>query len=108
MLGLENPSDAQRKYFGPEPSLRHAKACNGVPVDGRLLSLTQLKCSNGVLVHHVSNVMVIVAMFVTTKNPTVKTVSTKTMSMMTPMTTVLHRVLEIDWSNTGQISPSPL
>ena len=28
MSGLENPSDAQRKYLGP------AKTCKGVPVDG--------------------------------------------------------------------------
>ena len=34
MLGLENPSDAQRKYVGPEPLLRHTKACKWVLVDG--------------------------------------------------------------------------
>ena len=34
MSGLENPSDAQRKYLGPEPLLRHTKTCNWVPVDG--------------------------------------------------------------------------
>ena len=34
MSGLENPSDAQTKYLGPEPLLCHAKACNWVPVDG--------------------------------------------------------------------------
>ena len=33
LSGLENPSDAQTKYLGPEPSLRHTKACNWVPVD---------------------------------------------------------------------------
>ena len=27
MSGLENPSDAQRKYLGPEPLLRHTKTC---------------------------------------------------------------------------------
>ena len=26
--GLENPSDAHTKYLGPEPLLRHARACN--------------------------------------------------------------------------------
>ena len=36
MSGLENPSDAQTKYLGPEPSLRHTKSCNWVPVDGGL------------------------------------------------------------------------
>ena len=36
MSGLENPSDAQTKYLGPEPLLRHAKSCNWVPVDGGL------------------------------------------------------------------------
>ena len=37
MSGLENPSDAQTKYLGPEPLLRHTKACNWVPVadDGK-------------------------------------------------------------------------
>ena len=30
--GLENPSDAQTKYLGPEPLLRHTKTCNWVPV----------------------------------------------------------------------------
>ena len=34
MSGLENPSDAQTKYLGPEPALRHAKACNWVPIHG--------------------------------------------------------------------------
>ena len=35
--GLENPSDAQNKYLGPEPLLRHKKTCNWVPVadDGK-------------------------------------------------------------------------
>ena len=33
MSGLENPSDAQTKYLGPEPLLRDAKACNWVLVD---------------------------------------------------------------------------
>ena len=33
MSGLENPSDAQTKYLGPEPLLRHTKSCNWVPVD---------------------------------------------------------------------------
>ena len=28
MSGLDNPSDAQTKYLGPEPSQRHTKACN--------------------------------------------------------------------------------
>ena len=32
MSGLENPSDAQTKDLGPEPLLRHTKACNWVPV----------------------------------------------------------------------------
>ena len=32
MSGLENPSDAQTKYLGPEPLLLHTKACNWVPV----------------------------------------------------------------------------
>ena len=32
MSGLENPSDAQTKYLGPEKLLRHTKACNWVPV----------------------------------------------------------------------------
>ena len=36
MSGLENPSDAQTKYFGPETLLRHTKACHWVPVDGGL------------------------------------------------------------------------
>ena len=36
MSGLENPSDAQTKYLGPEPLLRHTKACDQVPVDGQL------------------------------------------------------------------------
>ena len=37
MSGLENPSDAQTKYLGLEPLLRHTKACNWVPVvdDGK-------------------------------------------------------------------------
>ena len=35
MSGLKNPSDAQTKYLGPEPSLRHTKECNWVPVDGQ-------------------------------------------------------------------------
>ena len=32
MSGLENPRDAQTKYLGPEPLLRHTKACIWVPV----------------------------------------------------------------------------
>ena len=36
MSGLENPSDAQTKYFGPEPLVRQKKACNWVLVDGGL------------------------------------------------------------------------
>ena len=32
MSRLENPSDAQTKYLGPEPLLRHTKTCNWVPV----------------------------------------------------------------------------
>ena len=32
MAGLENPSDAQTKYLGPEPLVRHTKACNWVTV----------------------------------------------------------------------------
>ena len=32
MAGLENPSDAHTKCLGPEPLLRHTKACNWVPV----------------------------------------------------------------------------
>ena len=37
MSGLDNPSDAQTKYLGPEPFLRHTKACKLVPVvdDGK-------------------------------------------------------------------------
>ena len=37
MSGLENPSDAQTKYLGPEPLLRHTKTCKWVPVanDGK-------------------------------------------------------------------------
>ena len=31
--GLKNPGDAQTKYLGPGPLLRHTKACNGVLVD---------------------------------------------------------------------------
>ena len=31
--GLENPSDAQTKYLGPEPLQRRTKACHWVPVD---------------------------------------------------------------------------
>ena len=34
MSELENLSYAQTKYLGPEPLLRHKKACNWVPVDG--------------------------------------------------------------------------
>ena len=39
MSELDNPSDAQTKYLGPEPLLRHTKACNWVPVvdDGKSL-----------------------------------------------------------------------
>ena len=40
MSGLENPSDAQTKYLGPEPLLRFSKPCNWELVDGGL-SLTQ-------------------------------------------------------------------
>ena len=36
MSGLENPSDAQTKYLGSEPLLRHTKACNWAPVDAGL------------------------------------------------------------------------
>ena len=32
MSGLDHPSDAQTKYLGPEPLLRHTKTCNWVPV----------------------------------------------------------------------------
>ena len=32
MSGLDNPSDAQTKYLGPEPLLRCAKTCNWVLV----------------------------------------------------------------------------
>ena len=32
MFGLENPTDAQTKFLGPEPLLRYTKACNWVPV----------------------------------------------------------------------------
>ena len=32
MSGLENPSDAQTKHLGLEPTLRYTKACNRVPV----------------------------------------------------------------------------
>ena len=34
--GLENPSDAQTKYLGPEPLPRHTNACNWVPLDAGL------------------------------------------------------------------------
>ena len=34
MSGLENPSDAQTKYLGPEQLLRQTKARNWVPVGG--------------------------------------------------------------------------
>ena len=34
MSGMENPGDAQTKYFGPEPLLHQLKACNWVHVDG--------------------------------------------------------------------------
>ena len=30
--GLETPSDAHTKYLGPDPLLRHTKACNWVDV----------------------------------------------------------------------------
>ena len=43
--------------------------------------------------------MATVVMLVTTKNPTKKTLMKVTMSMMTTMTTVLHRVLLIDKSS---------
>ena len=33
MSGLDNPSDAQTKYFAPEPLQRHTKARNWVLVD---------------------------------------------------------------------------
>ena len=32
MSGLENPSDAQTKFLGPGPLLRHTKTSNWVPV----------------------------------------------------------------------------
>ena len=37
MSGLENPSDAQTKYLGPKPVLRHTKTYSWVPVvdDGK-------------------------------------------------------------------------
>ena len=44
--------------------------------------------------------MVIVAMFVTTKNPTMKTLMKVTTFKMTTMPTVVHRDLENDWSST--------
>ena len=34
LSGLENSSDAQTKYLGPEPLLRHTKGCNWVLVVG--------------------------------------------------------------------------
>ena len=37
MSGLENPSDAQTKYLGPEPLQRH-----WVPVDGEVSSTTKV------------------------------------------------------------------
>ena len=43
--------------------------------------------------------MVAVAMVAMTKNPTKNTSSKVTVSMMTTMTTVPHRDLEIDWSS---------
>ena len=36
MSGMENPSDAQTKYLGPEPLLHRTKACNWVLVDAGL------------------------------------------------------------------------
>ena len=42
MSGLENPSDARTKYFGPEPLQRHSKACNWVLVDGKVQSTTKV------------------------------------------------------------------
>ena len=44
MSGLENPSDAQTKYFGPEPLLRHTKACSWVLVGGTSSSSGDLGC----------------------------------------------------------------
>ena len=42
MSGLETPSDAQTKYFGPEPLQRRTKACNWVPVDGEVQVTTKV------------------------------------------------------------------
>ena len=42
MSGLENPSDARTKYFGPESLQRHTKACNWVLVDGKVQSTTKV------------------------------------------------------------------
>ena len=36
MSEVENASDAQTKYFEPDPLLRHMEACYWVPVDGGL------------------------------------------------------------------------
>ena len=58
------------------------------------LSVCSSWCSRRVLVHPMRSVAVINARFVTTKNPTVKTLTKVTMSMKTAMTTVQHRVLE--------------
>ena len=44
-------------------------------------------------------VVVILTMIATTKNPIKKTMSKMNMYMMTTVTTVLHRVLKVDWSN---------
>ena len=42
MSGLENPSDAQSKYVGPEPLQGHMNACDWVPVGRRTLGLSEL------------------------------------------------------------------
>ena len=42
MSGLENPCDAQTKFLGPEPLLRHTKACNWVPVVARMQLITKV------------------------------------------------------------------
>ena len=42
MSGLEDPSDAQTKYLGPEPLQRITKACTWVPVDGEVYSTTKV------------------------------------------------------------------
>ena len=42
MSGLEIPSDARTKYFGPEPLQRHSEACKWVLVDGKVQSTTKV------------------------------------------------------------------